>query len=63
MSRNIKSATKFLQKEIASLKNTVQIETLKESTAHENRINAENRIKHLENQLFELNGEGAYSNL
>jgi len=62
MSRNIKSATKFLQKEIEAQKNIVTTETLKMSISRENFEKAANRIQELEEQLVKLNG-GAYASL
>jgi hypothetical protein len=63
MSKNITSAAKFLQKEIARLNNEVLTQQLKESTARENKENALKRIEELEAQLEILDPKTAFASL
>ena len=51
MSKNLKGASKYIQKEIDEQKNIVIIETLKESSAKEKRERAEKQIEKLQAQL------------
>lgn len=62
MSKNLKGASKYIQKEIDEQKNIVIIETLKESSAKEKRERAEKQIEKLEAQLADLS-PGAFATL
>jgi hypothetical protein len=61
MSKNIRGAAKYIQKEIDIQQNIVTTETLRESLAKENRERALKRINELKEQLVKLNGDAIHS--